>query len=97
MKTEHASTIRIFVASPGDVQEEREAAFAVIDQLGKDHRKPEGLRVEGCGWNNTHYPRLVNKPPQVNIGEGLPVMADYDICIFILWSRLGTPMDEAKF
>ena len=97
MKTEQASTIRIFVGSPGDVQEERDAAFAVIDQLDKDHWKPEGVRVEGYGWDNTHYPKLVNKPPQVNIGAGLPDMATYDICIFILWSRLGTPLDETNF
>jgi hypothetical protein len=97
MKTEQASTIRIFVASPGDVQVERDAAFAVSAQLDNDYWKPKGVRVEGYGWDNTHYPKLVNKPPQVNIGEGLPDMAAYDICIFLLWSRLGTPLDEANF
>ncbi len=95
MKKEEKSTLRIFVGSPGDVEEERKAAFEVIEHLNGHHWRPDNIMVEGYGWDNTHYPKLVNHPPQINIEDGLPKMAEYDICIFILRHRLGTPLDDS--
>ncbi len=87
--------IRIFIGSPGDVEKERKAAYAIITKLNDHHWRPKNISVEGYGWDNTHYPKLLNHPPQINIETSLPKMAEYDICIFILCHRLGTPLDES--
>ncbi|MBL3527217.1 MAG: SUMF1/EgtB/PvdO family nonheme iron enzyme [gamma proteobacterium endosymbiont of Lamellibrachia anaximandri] len=95
MKKEVTSTIRIFVGSPCDVEEERKAAFEVIDRLNNHHWRPRNITVKGYGWDNTHYPKLTTNSPQTDIETSLPKMAEYDICIFILCHRLGTPLDES--
>ncbi|MBA1444515.1 MAG: SUMF1/EgtB/PvdO family nonheme iron enzyme [Chromatiales bacterium] len=95
MKKEVKSIIRIFVGSPGDVEEERKAAFEVIDRLNNHHWRPGNITVKGYGWDNTHYPKLITHSPQIDIETSLPKMSEYDICIFILCHRLGTPLDES--
>jgi hypothetical protein len=91
------AAIRIFVGSPGGVDDERKAVFDIIDRLRRDHWRPDDVGIEGYGWDITHYPKLVSHPPQVNISEGLPDMADYDLCLVILCNRLGTPLDKENF
>lgn len=74
--------LRIFVASPGDVGEERGLAARVIERL----------RLEWAGraalvpifWE--HEPLRASASFQ----EELPLPSEADIAVFILWSRLGT-------
>jgi hypothetical protein len=78
-------TVRIFVSSPGDVQEERDTAVRVIKQLRRKyiHR----LNLEPVLWEELAL--KADQPFQVAIDtilETKPV----DIAIFILWSRLGS-------
>jgi len=88
---------KVFIGSPSDVAELRETAFETIQRLSADAWRPEGLIVEGYGWDVTHYPKLANEPPQVNIETSLPDMAEYDLCLFIIGARLGTPLDDDNF
>jgi len=88
MEDEQAKVVKVFVGSPGDVAECRDAAFEIVARLSRDDWRPKSLVVEGYGWDNTYYPKLVNKPPQANIEAGLPSMGQYDICLFIIGTRL---------
>ncbi|MEW8426621.1 MAG: SUMF1/EgtB/PvdO family nonheme iron enzyme [Candidatus Thiodiazotropha sp.] len=97
MEQRQSSVFRVFIGSPGDVADLRESAFDIIRRLSEDRWRPAGLSVEGYGWDVNHYPKLVNHPPQVNITESLPEMAEYDLCLFILSTRLGTPLDGDNF
>ncbi|MEW8395049.1 MAG: hypothetical protein AB2707_02705, partial [Candidatus Thiodiazotropha sp.] len=97
MEQRQSSVFRVFIGSPGDVADLRESAFDIIRHLSEDRWRPAGLSVEGYGWDVNHYPKLVNHPPQVNITESLPEMAEYDLCLFILSTRLGTPLDGDNF
>ncbi|MGD8932151.1 MAG: hypothetical protein PVI52_06235, partial [Chromatiales bacterium] len=97
MEQRNNSIFKVFVASPGDVAELRQAAFDLIQRLSRDHWRPEGLVVEGYGWDITHYPKLASSPPQCNITRQLPQMGEYDLCLFIIGNRLGTPLDQQHF
>lgn len=79
--------IRVFLASPGDLQEERRLANEAIDELNKGIAPHLGYRVELKGWEDT-LP-----------GSGRPqaiINRELDICelfIGIMWKRWGTPSD----
>jgi formylglycine-generating enzyme required for sulfatase activity len=79
-------TIRIFISSPGDVQEERNKAKAVVDQLRKIFSGR--LDLQAVLWEEL--------PLQVDMSfqKGIDVVLSetgIDIAVFILWSRLGSP------
>ena len=80
-------TIKIFISSPGDVLYERQIAKRVISKLGKD--LASSVKLEALLWEDM--------PLQVTTSfqEGIDQIANaniVDIAVFILWSRLGSPL-----
>ena len=85
-------TIRIFISSPGDVQEERERARSVVHQLRR--RYAGRLELKALLWEDLPLP--ADRSFQRGIDEVIDaVLSEHglDIAIFILWSRLGSPTD----
>lgn len=82
--------IRIFISSPGDVYQERITAKKVIAELNKIYSKY--LEIEPILWED--MPLLVSSTFQDGIDE---IIKQYniDIAVFILWSRLGTPLNKS--
>jgi hypothetical protein len=82
-------TIRIFISSPGDVAQERVIAERVAERLQGEFARRAELDV--IRWEREplrateHFQEQITPP------------AETDISIFILWSRLGTPLPEDKF
>ncbi len=79
--------IRILISSPGDVTAEREQARAVIAQLQR--RYAGRLELEPILWEEL--------PLQADMSfqEGIDVVLSgqgVDVALFILWSRLGSPL-----
>lgn len=80
-------TIRIFISSPGDVQQERRIANKVITELNKQFAKY--IHIEVLMWEN--FPLTADSTFQEGIDYFLK--ADViDFAVFILWSRMGTPL-----
>jgi hypothetical protein len=77
--------IRVFLASPGDLQDERRAAKAVVDEFNKLWADALGHHVELVGWEDTlsQYGR-----PQGLINQDL---ARCELVIGMMWKRWGTP------
>ena len=79
--------IRVFLASPGDLQEERSLANDAVDELNKSIAYYLGFRIELKGWEDT-LP-----------GHGRPqeiINQELDRCelfIGIMWKKWGTPPD----
>jgi hypothetical protein len=89
--------IRIFVASPGDVQDEREQLGRVVQELNTtlSALAPErGLVLELVKWESHTRPGMGADAQDV-VNRQLSI-ADYDIFIGIMWRRLGTPTKRAK-
>lgn len=89
-------TIRIFVASPGDVQSERDQLGRVVRELNSTLSAlvPErGLVLELIRWE-THAHPGVGTDPQAVVNRQLSI-PEYDIFIGIIWRRFGTPTKRA--
>lgn len=88
---------RIFLASPGDVQEERELARAVIDQIRLERAFRNRLNLEIIAWDQPGVAVAMdaNLTPQEAIKRGLPQPSQCDLVVVILWSRMGTPLPAA--
>src|ERR1035437_10052014 len=81
-------TVRIFISSPGDVAEERDRARQVVEQLR--HRYTGQFDLKAVVWED--LPLQADMSFQQGIDVVLSKERGIDIAIFILWSRLGSPL-----
>jgi tetratricopeptide (TPR) repeat protein len=81
-------TIRIFISSPNDVATERDKARQVIADLQR--RYIGNLLLEPVFWED--LPLRSDASFQAGIDYFLSVEHGVDIAVFILWSRLGSPL-----
>jgi Sulfatase-modifying factor enzyme 1 len=86
--------LRIFVASPGDVGDERGLALDVLDKLPYAGGLCGKVAIEVVAWDKpgAGTPMLATMTPQAAIAQGLPKPSACDIVVVIFWSRMGTPL-----
>jgi formylglycine-generating enzyme required for sulfatase activity len=87
--------LRIVVASPGDVQAERDLLPTVIEELNSGIARDRDLRLELARWETDAYPGFHPQGPQGLIDPILRI-EDCDVLIGIFWKRFGTPTQDAK-
>src|SRR5437879_2025809 len=85
----HKRTLRIVVASPGDVQPERDAVEAVAIELNRGIAKDRNLVLEVLRWETDTSPGFHPQGPQGHIDPILDI-EHCDLLISILWKRFGT-------
>lgn len=92
-------TLRIFLASPSDVKDERGLALKAIAKLQNDPLYKERITIEAVAWDkpDDSTPLLAGIDPQSAINEGLARPSDCDIFAAIFWSRMGTPLDHSSY
>ena len=81
--------IRVFVSSPGDVQDERRQCGEVIQELNTTLRAliPErDTELELVRWETHTHPDLTGSPQAVVDQQ---IDHDYEIFLGIMWSRFG--------
>ena len=85
---ESAKPIRVFISSPGDVQDERERARQVIEGLRR--RYSPNISLKHIFWEDLPL------QPDMSFQQGIDLVLTNgkgaDIAVFILWSRLGSPL-----
>lgn len=86
--------LRVFLASPGDVVDEREIALKVLDDLPYDPLLRGKVTIEDVAWDKrgAGTPILAGITPQDSVAAGLPKPSECDIVVVIFWSRMGTPL-----
>jgi hypothetical protein len=89
-----AIVYRIFLASPGDVRDERELARGVIEQVRAERAFRGRVDLEIIAWDQPGAEVAMDAglTPQAAIEKGLPKPSQCDLVIVILWSRMGTPL-----
>lgn len=92
---EQKHTLRIVVASPGDVQAERDTLPAVIEELNRGIAAARGLSLELTRWETDSHPGFHVQGPQGLIDPILRI-EDCDVLIGIFWKRFGTPTQDAQ-
>ena len=86
--------LKVFVASPDDVAEERNTLAKLLADINDvlAYLTPEkGLSLELVRYETHSYPDI--GAPQEVINREIPV--DYDIFVGIMWKRAGTPTATA--
>jgi hypothetical protein len=87
------TVLRILVASPSDLSEERKLLEGVVQELNLTWPQQLGVTLELIKWETHAFPSAGTDPQDV-INEQLP--QDYDILIVMLWSRIGTPTPRSQ-
>lgn len=89
---ENRTIIRVFLASPGDLADERRAAKEAAEEVNSSTAKPQGYQIDLYGWEDTIS---AAGRPQAIINEELK---QCELFIGILWAKWGTPPDkEGRF
>jgi hypothetical protein len=76
---------RIFIASPGDVPEERARALRVVQRLGGEFA--DQLHLAAIAWEQKTYGAHADFQAQI------AATRDCHLVVGILWQRVGTPLD----
>ena len=82
-----ATTYRVMIASPSDLDEERVAASAAIHDWNAQHSAAESVVLLPVRWETHAFPQS-DVRPQAAINDQL--VRDCDILIGIFWSKIGT-------
>ncbi|SDU67564.1 DUF4062 domain-containing protein [Desulfobacula phenolica] len=84
--------LSVFVASPSDVDEERNRLEEVIRELNTAWAGEIGIRLELIRWETHAYPSF-GEDAQAVINDQIP--DDYDLFIGLMWYRFGTQTGRA--
>jgi hypothetical protein len=88
-----ATVFEVMIASPGDVQEERNAAREVVYEWNAAHSHSTKIVLQPVGWE-THSSPSMGDRPQAIINK--QVLRHCDLLLAIFWTRLGTPTGQAS-
>jgi|GEM_PF-2920341 len=89
---ERVTKLQVFIASPGDVQGERDAAGAVVEDLNHTVAPARRLALQAIRWETDVRPGVgVDGQDVVNRQIG-----PRDVFVGIFWSRLGTATKRAR-
>ena len=80
--------VRVFIASPGDLGEERRLFREIISEVNRLKAHGMGIQLEPLGWEDT-LPGVGR--PQELINKDIKKC---DLMILLLWKRWGTPTGE---
>lgn len=89
-----ARLLRVFISSPGDVSSERRVVLDAIEQIAHDPLLRTRVTCEGIAWDKPGEDVLMQATftPQEAVDRQLPMPAECDIVVVILWARFGTPL-----
>lgn len=77
----------VFVASPGDVVEERDIVSMVVEEISRTIGDILQVHLQTIKWETHAWPDIGEDAQDVINKE----IGDYDIFVGIMWKRFGTP------
>lgn len=83
--------LRIFIASPGDVIEERDIASLVVSEIRRMFEPLLPVQLEAIRWETHAWPDVGEDAQDVINKE----IGEYDIFVGVMWKRFGTPTKRA--
>jgi Domain of unknown function (DUF4062) len=90
--TYDARVIKVFIASPSDVPDERKIVREVIHEWNATHSEHRKLVLLPIGWESHSSPEMGDRP-QAIINKR--VLKDCDVLVAAFWTRYGTPTGKA--
>ena len=91
--------LRVFLGSPGDVNDERQLALKVLNQLPYDPLLRGRVTFEAVAWDHPQSGAAMwaGISAQESVIRSLGKPADCDIVVICLWSRLGSPIAQPDY
>lgn len=83
--------LKIFVASPGDVSEERDIVSVVVQELRRTIGDIRDVDLESIRWETHSWPDVGEDTQDVINNQ----IDEYDVFVGIMWKRFGTPTKRA--
>lgn len=87
-----ATVFQVFVASPGDVQAERQAVQEVLQAWNAVHARDLQAVLLPLPWESHATPEMGDRPQAIIKQIG----SHADMLVGIFWTRLGTPTGQAS-
>jgi len=94
VKVKSYPTLKVFIASPSDVDPERRAAVRAIEWVSDHVAKPRGWRVEPLMWERDVLPGA-GKDVQSVINSQIGEMREVALFLLIMRDKFGTPTKRA--
>ncbi len=88
-----ATAYEVMIASPGDVEKERQVVRAAVHEWNAVHSRDRAVVLLPVGWETHATPEMGDRP-QAIINKQL--LRDCDLLIAVFWTRLGTPTGVAS-
>jgi hypothetical protein len=83
-----ATVHRVMIASPGDVQPERDIVRDVVNEWNSVHGARQKTMLLPVGWETDVAPEMGDEPQDI---INKRILDDADLLVGIFWTRLGTP------
>ncbi len=77
--------VRVFLASPGDLSEERKLAKSAVDEFNGLFSESYGYQVDLVGWEDTVS--VFGRPQELINGD----LAKCELFVGVIWKKWGTP------
>jgi hypothetical protein len=87
-----ASVVKVMIASPGDVEEERQIAREVLYDWNCVHAEEKKAVLLPIGWETHSTPEMGDRPQAIINKQ---ILLSCDILVAIFWTRLGSPTGKA--
>lgn len=87
-----ATVLKIMLASPGDLSQERRLARDIIQEWNVIHAEDRRIVLMPVGWDTHSTPQMGDRPQAIINKQ---VLADCDLLVAIFWTRLGSPTGAA--
>lgn len=84
--------LKIFVASPSDVSEERDIVSVVVQELRRTIGDIRNVNLETIRWETHSWPDIGEDTQDVINNQ----IGEYDVFVGIMWKRFGTPTKRAE-
>ncbi|WP_329220588.1 hypothetical protein [Streptomyces microflavus] len=88
-----ARVFTVLVASPGDVQEERQEIAKIIHEWNNLNSRDRSIVLLPLRWETHAHPEM-GAEPQVIINR--QIVNECDMAVGVFWTRLGTPTSTAE-
>jgi hypothetical protein len=89
--TQTITKVRLFLASPSDVQRERDSISGVLDELNNTIGNNLAFVIELVKWETHCHPAMGRPQGIINAQIGA-----YGIFVGVMWKRFGTPTGKAE-
>src|SRR5688572_4352500 len=87
-----ARVIKVMIASPSDVNAERQAVKDVLHDWNTMHSEEKGVVLMPIGWDTHVTPEMGNRPQAIINKQ---ILQGCDALVAMFWTKLGSPTGAA--